>query len=121
MPENKVEGGLTTTRAKLLLEGARITEGARNKSHGNIDKNFQAIADAWNWYIRWRFKYGQPVTLDGADVCELMSLMKKARKLSGDRAMKDHYLDDSTYTAIAFELMDNQQDEPRVGNATEAS
>lgn len=91
----------TTKRGSLLREAATITEGARNKQHGHIDRNFTFIAQHWQTYLRQR---GQPVNITGYDVAMMMTLMKIARTLSGDASLRDHYMDAAAYVAIAYEL-----------------
>lgn len=94
-----------TPRGAVLEEARKLTEGDRNRTHGDILSNHQAIADAWNWWLRHRRLLNEQVgVILPSDVAEMMSLLKKGRKVSGHASHHDHGVDDCAYTAIAQEL-----------------
>jgi len=57
------------------------------------------IAKMWNAWLDIR----RAGPLTGADVAQMMVLMKQARVASGDATEPDHYIDAANYAAIAFE------------------
>lgn len=57
-----------------------IIHGDREKTYGNPDKNFRAIAKMWTAYLESRLNLRHlPVELTGKDVCWMMNLLKTAR------------------------------------------
>lgn len=87
--------------ADILTTAASLVSGDRDRQHGDKETNFGNICIMWNAYLAIRREPAAP--LSPADVAEMMSLMKKARKHSGD-FNADDYIDDAGYTAIAGEL-----------------
>lgn len=61
----------------VVDEAMRIVRGNREGVYGPPDQNFRTIAAMWSAWLSVRFKAS--VTLDPADVCHLMILMKEAR------------------------------------------
>jgi hypothetical protein len=87
--------------SSILLEAADIVAGARNGTHGDKERSFDVIAQFWEVYLN--AIPGNNVQIRPQDVAELMSLLKKGRKLCG-QPVRDHYVDDAGYAAIAGEL-----------------
>ena len=88
--------------AELLTEGALISDGARNKSHGNKERAFIAIAEAWTFYLKNR-QSGLSSDILPEDVAWMMMLLKLCRRLHG-QPLRDHYLDAAVYAAMGWEL-----------------
>ena len=91
-------------REKSILEEANeIINGVRERTHGNKERSFKAIADLWNAYVNSRKEAHHPLT--EVDVAYMMMLMKLGRALHG-APIRDHFVDMVGYTAIAYELHD---------------
>jgi hypothetical protein len=88
----------------VLAEAAGIVQGARNATHGDKERSFQAIADLWNAYMTNR-KTGGVIT--PRDVAAFMVLLKLGRSIQGT-AVRDHFVDAAGYAAIAGELADSE-------------
>lgn len=86
--------------ADILREAADIVAGARNATHGDKERSFQAIADLWNAYLDGR---KVPGALGPRDVAWMMVLLKIGRSIQGT-PVRDHALDAAGYSAIAGEL-----------------
>jgi hypothetical protein len=84
----------------ILTEAAQIVAGPRNTTHGDKVASFRVIANLWNAYLGGRLDQG-PIT--ARDVAQLMVLLKIARSIQG-ASIRDHYLDQCGYSAIAGEL-----------------
>lgn len=91
----------TTVRAQLLSEVAELTEGARNKTHGDPVAQLACCAALWNTYLTSVFERRKCLT--ATDVAMMIDLMKTSRYLNGNRYEKDHYVDKAGYSAIAWE------------------
>ena len=96
---NKPTSG--TQAHSILTEAAEITLGARNATHGDKERSFEAIAGLWNAYTASR-KSGGPLT--ARDVAIMMALLKIARSVQGE-PVRDHFVDMAGYAAIAGELL----------------
>ena len=93
-----------TRAGALLREAAAIVDGARNATHGDKERSFQAIAEMWTAYLR--AKPRNPAIefhLTADDVAALMVLLKFARSLHGQH-IADHAVDAAGYAAIWGEL-----------------
>lgn len=89
------------TASSVLLEAADIVRGARNATHGDKERSFLAIAWLWNAYLESRPLPGEEIR--AFDVAQMMVLMKMARANQG-QAIRDHFVDQAGYSAIAAEL-----------------
>lgn len=92
---------------EIASAAAGLVDGARHETHGDKRVNFENIARLWNAYLRCRFNIGAP-TLLPHDVAQLMSLLKKARSITGLHNADD-FVDDCGYSAIAGELSEGGQ------------
>lgn len=61
----------------VVDEALRIVRGNREGVYGPPDQNFRTIAAMWSAWLTVRLR--APVTLEPADICHLMILMKEAR------------------------------------------
>lgn len=91
-----------TPAGKLLRSAAEIVDGARNQTHGDKERSFEAIATLWGAYLSSR--KDPSAALTPRDVAWMMVLMKIARSTWGDASTSDHYIDAAGYSAIAGEL-----------------
>lgn len=85
----------------ILSEAASIVEGSRNQQHGEKERSFFAIARMWDAYLSARKDPSSPIRAQ--DVAHMMSLMKKMRSEWGT-PIRDHFVDDAGYSAIAGEI-----------------
>lgn len=82
-------------REKCLREACEIVNGARNQTYGDVEDNFQKIANLWSFYLN------TPVT--SIDVAMMMVLLKTARVSTGPLHL-DNYVDVAGYAACACEI-----------------
>lgn len=82
-------------REKCLREACEIVNGARNQTYGNVEDNFQKIANLWSCYLG--FGVG-PI-----DVAMMMVLLKAARVSTGTTNL-DNFVDVAGYAACAYEM-----------------
>lgn len=86
----------------ILVEAARLVGGDREATHGDKLDNFNRIAAAWNGILIAAGK--APATpLNAHDVCNLMEVMKVARRYSGS-FNADDYTDGGGYAGCAYEV-----------------
>lgn len=88
--------------ATLLTEAAQIVAGPRNTTHGDKERSFAVIAEFWNCYLAGRAR-GADQRIREVDVAQMMVLMKIARSIQGE-PIRDHFVDQAGYSAIAAEL-----------------
>jgi hypothetical protein len=91
----------TCLAASILREAANVVEGSREKTHGQKERSFIAIAGAWNAYLAARRDPTAPIT--ATDVCWMMNWMKTVRSVQGE-FVRDHAVDAAGYAAIAGEV-----------------
>jgi hypothetical protein len=104
-----------STRAGEILRGAAdIVDGARNSQHGDKERSFECIAEAWAWYIGHMKQEITP-----KDVANMMVLLKIGRSLYGE-PITDHFMDMAGYAAIAGELAEAGEREDQPSPATRA-
>lgn len=85
----------------MLTEAAKIVGGDRNNTHGDKEDSFAAIARLWNAYFDSRRERDPLVS--AYDVAQMMVLLKMARAEWGT-PVRDHFVDQAGYAAIAGEL-----------------
>lgn len=88
-------GAIMNDREKCLREACEIVNGARNQTYGNVEDNFQKIANLWSCYLG--FGVG-PI-----DVAMMMVLLKAARVSTGTTHL-DNFVDVAGYAACAYEM-----------------
>lgn len=87
--------------AQILEKASALVTGERDRQHGAKDANFRRIAIMWAAWLE--AAHGVRIDLSGVDVGQMMSLLKKARTLSG-QPNPDDWVDDAGYTACAGEI-----------------
>lgn len=95
----------------LLQQAAHLVGGERDRQHGEKHDNFRRIAILWNAWLEARWGVNLVTGLDATDVAQMMSLLKKARTLSGSHN-PDDYVDDAGYTACAGEINERYKVSP---------
>ncbi len=90
------------TAAVILTDAAAIVAGARNETHGEKERSFAVIARFWSVYLAGRSN-GPACDVSARDVAQMMVLLKIARSEQGI-PVRDHFLDEAGYAAIAGEL-----------------
>lgn len=94
--------------ADLMGEAAKIVTTERGNQHGGAEDSFGMIAALWTVYLENtnKMRYANDISLiiKPEDVAEMMSLLKKARKVHGDPTNRDNHVDDLGYTALAGQL-----------------
>ena len=85
----------------IASEADRLVNGDRQSDYGHPRDNFSAMADLFNDYIRMR---GFTVSLDGADVAQLLLLMKVARFATGSRK-RDTVVDQAGYAEVTARVI----------------
>lgn len=92
--------------AKAAWETAgKIVQGDRRETHGDFQKNFEAIAGLWDAYLMAK-KYSYDVSgsmLTNEDVGKMMVLLKIARTMNG-KLNPDDYVDAIGYAMITAGL-----------------
>lgn len=121
MSDNRnVAKRLLTTAGKTVLQD-------RPGVHGSAENSFEMIGDMWTVYLRHCKRVRGYDTIRPEDVAEMMSMLKKARKVYGDAMNDDNDVDDIGYTALGGMLrlpdpeksIDEQLSEKlRIGEAT---
>ena len=86
-------------REECLRTACEIVNGARNQTYGNVEDNFQKIANLWSCYLG--FGVG-PI-----DVAMMMVFLKAARVSTGTTHL-DNFVDVAGYAACAYEIGSNR-------------
>ena len=87
-----------TARGKVLLEAKGLTEGDRNRQHGDPYYNLARSAKALNAIFDTNF--------DAADVGIIYTILKIVRRYAGDPSNRDTYVDACAYMAMAWECQE---------------
>ena len=90
---------LRYTSARILHTAENLITGDRAEQHGPFAAQFQMAADFWTVYISNIVITRPEFKLTVQDVAEMMSLMKKTRKVYG-KIKEDDWVDDIGYTAL---------------------
>jgi len=94
--------GPTTTKAgDMLREAATAVDGDRNSTHGDKERSFTAIAQDWTSYLASRQEPNGPIR--PRDVAHMMVRLKQQRAEWG-ATVRDHFVDQAGYAAIAGEF-----------------
>lgn len=86
---------------QILLEAGNTILKDRPGIHGSAENSFEMIADFWTVYIRHVYRTRGIQQLRGEDVAEMMTMLKKARKVYGASSNVDNDIDDVGYAALA--------------------
>ena len=84
-------------RSEILDTAKQYVTKDRNKTHGDMENNFQSIAELWGIYFNneWDFT--------ATDVAAMMALLKIAR-LKSNKSNPDNWIDACGYLACGGEL-----------------
>ena len=99
---------LGDAEALILDAGNQIRRG--NGEHGDTEKSFAMIGELWTTYIAHAMTARGDGKLRAHDVAEMMSLVKKARKVYG--YSRDNSVDDIGYTSLAGMLSKRPDAQP---------
>ena len=88
------------TAFDVLTTATDLVGGDRKASHGAMAGTFDRIAALWSAYLGGRDNSDKPLT--GSEVCDLMELLKIARRQDGT-FNPDDYVDGAGYAACAFQ------------------
>ncbi len=83
-------------RGELLDMAKQYVTKDRHNDHGDLEKNFDKIADLWNCYLDGSY-------ISVADVGIMMALLKIARIRSNPKNI-DNFVDGAGYLACSGEL-----------------
>lgn len=87
----------------ILTEAEEIIDG-KTETHGSPENSFGRIAEYWNTYLG--IEYDTEITLDKADVAEMLAVFKLARAQSGEYNTDD-YRDRVGYCKFASDFRNN--------------
>lgn len=85
---------------QICSEAAELVGGNRAHQHGNKVETHQKIARLWSAYLS---NLGTFPEVNAVDVCNLMELLKIARRLGGAFNLDD-YVDGAGYSGIGGEI-----------------
>lgn len=97
----------------LLVEAGNTILKDRPGIHGSAENSFEMIGDMWTVYLRHMRRVRGTDTIRGEDVAEMMTMLKKARKLYGQSTNRDNDIDDIGYAALAGMLRLPDPDDTR--------
>ncbi len=92
---DQLELDFPSARAAVLRTAEEYVTKDRAAEHGDMEDNFQCIADYWSTHL------GHDVT--GSDVAVMMTLLKLAR-IKGNSANLDNWIDGCGYLACGAEF-----------------
>jgi len=87
--------------ADLIREASVKVFKERPDTHGDTEGSFQMIGDLWAVYLRHCRLTRSNDAIHPRDVAEMMTMVKKARKVYGNETNRDHHVDDVGYAALA--------------------
>ena len=88
-------------RDQILKTALDVITVDRAATHGDAEDSFDAIAQAWSWWLSNRSIPESP--LEARDVAMMMTLFKIAR-IAGNEYHEDNYVDLCGYAALAGEI-----------------
>lgn len=86
---------------QILLEAGNTILKDRPGVHGSAENSFELIGDLWSVYARHIVRVRGVLQFKPEDVAEMMSMLKKARKIYGASSNVDNDVDDIGYSALA--------------------
>jgi hypothetical protein len=103
----KWRNGVTNETAADILEEAAATIRERRPLYGSPIGNHDTIAGLWTVYLRACGLLREGLWITASMVAVMMILVKVAR-MAISPLCKDHYLDTSAYSGIAYECLDSE-------------
>ncbi len=92
-------GDKTILTETVIQEAVRVINGPRRKAYGSAKESFGAVAEAWTAYLRMASDNPAMKPLTGADVCQLMIILKAMRHAVGHG--RDDLVDQIGYSALS--------------------
>lgn len=90
----------------VIDEAANQVLNVKGSQHGDVEDSFGTIASFWSVWLSARNRI--QVDVSPYDVAEMMTLLKKGRKIHGNTTVRDHFVDDVGYVAIAASLAERE-------------
>lgn len=72
--------------------------------HGSAENSFEMIGELWTVWVKHTARIRGEMIITGADVSQMMAMLKKARAIYGDATNADNFIDDVGYTGLAAML-----------------
>jgi hypothetical protein len=85
--------------AAVLERAQKVVMMERGNEHGDAEDSFTTIAAFWSSLLS--ATNHREVQVSGADVAQMMVLLKVARSIHGDGTNLDHYVDAAGYASLA--------------------
>jgi hypothetical protein len=83
----------------IAKKAAELVGGDRAQTHGDMEENFNRVADLWTAYLGKRID----CPLNAVDIGNMMALLKIARTQGGE-VNADDFVDGAGYLACAGEI-----------------
>lgn len=96
----------TNKREECLRKANECVNQSRKDQYGDLEDNFQKIANLWNGYLNGYLFGADCCYITAIDVANMMVLLKVARSASNP-LHGDNYVDMAGYAACAYELSRN--------------
>ena len=90
----------------VLVEASELIVGQRQKDYGDPKTSLECIAEFWTVWLNRRFNLN--IKLEGLDSCEMLSLVKMARLVTG-KYLRDDPRDICGYQAILADAVKGGQ------------
>jgi len=100
------------TAHDLMKEAAITVLKERPGIHGSAENSFAMIGDLWTVYLRHCRRVRGDDGIRPEDVAEMMTMLKKSRKVYGKPFQRDNHIDDIGYAALAGMLWLPDPDAP---------
>ncbi len=88
---------------EVLSEAIAATSTDRPNTHGKATDNFKHTAGMWSAYLG--------VKITAYDVCQMQTMSKMSRSKKGKKKFKDHFVDQCGYSALAYEMALEEEEE----------
>lgn len=89
-----------TNASDILRQALELVTGGRAETHGEMVPGFEQVAALWTAYLQGRESFDAP--LKPSEVCDLMELLKIARRQSG-AFNPDDYTDGAGYSGCSYQ------------------
>lgn len=101
--ESYYKKNINHTRKDCLDLANDCVNGSRAEQYGDLEDNFETIANLWNTYLSAVMMLHNAHPLAPIDVANMMTLLKVARSCN-NTGYGDNYVDIAGYAACAYEL-----------------
>lgn len=103
---------------KLMGEAADLIGKHRGQQHGPVAGSFTMIGELWTVYLRHVRTVRQHDTIMPEDVLQMMTMVKKARNVYGDRSNRENFVDDIGYVSLAgmLQVGEKEPDDDKINS-----